>query len=77
MRARSRQGSGDPADLHGRSRRTGSFWPRATLTRRILFINVLALAILGYKRPKPPHQPDREFTPVSRERQDKLAKDKE
>ncbi len=46
MRARSRHNSGEPADWQGRSRRTGGIWPRATLTRRILFINVLALAIL-------------------------------
>lgn len=46
MRARSRYSPGAKSDPRTRSRRAGGFLPRATLTRRILFINVLALAIL-------------------------------
>ena len=46
MRARSRYSPGAKSDPRARSRRAGGFLPRATLTRRILFINVLALAIL-------------------------------
>ncbi len=46
MRARSRDSSGEVAVSQARSRRAGGLRPRITLTRRILFINVLALAIL-------------------------------